>query len=585
MRRILWTPWASDGNGAAAIAVIAFLVVALTRATALPFSETERPAAYDVIVYGGSSAGVTAAVQASRMGKTVLLISPTQHLGGMTASGLGAVDVGVSETIGGLAREFFSYAHRYYATAAPAVAADADSPDAEVVAAAVGAHLQFQLEPRVAEAVFGEMLRGTGVRYALGEQLDRKTGVFHVGNRITELRMKSGRMFAGRMFIDATYEGDLLAAAGVRYRIGRESRAEFGESLAGVRRNPDLTAEADPYEVPSQPLSGLLPGVLAGPPGADGTGDRRVQQYNLRLCLTDAPANRVAIERPESYDARNYQLLARRLAQYPNAQLTDIFKIQPLPGNKADLNATGSFSSDMPGDESSRWAEADDDERAAIKSVYRNYTQGLLWFVANDPAVSPTIRAQAAPWGLAKNEFADTEHWPWQLYVREARRMSGSYVITQRDCEGMTTVLDPVALGSYALDSHKVTLFTDDTGQLNTEGFFFQPVEPYPISYRALVPQPDECANLLVPVCVSATHVAFNSLRMEPVFMMLGQAAGTAACLAIDQHTSVQGVTYRSLAQQLQTDDQILSWPVPDHPAASLLPVPAAAPVAGTLLP
>lgn len=514
---------------------------------------------YDVIVYGGSSAGVIAATQAAHMGKSTLLIVPGQHFGGVTASGLGTADIGVAETIGGLARDFFGYLGLYYRPAPAGVSA----------AAAGASEPRYQFEPHVAEAVFTEMLRGSGAKWVFGEQLERKGGVSRRGRRLASLLMKSGRQFSGTMFIDATYEGDLLAAAGVSYRLGRERRGEFGESLAGVCRNPDPSGEVTPYRVPHDPASGLLPGVAAAAPGPDGSGDNRIQQYNFRLCLTDVPANRIPIGRPDGYDASHYQLLARRLQQHPEWTLSAICKMQPVPGGKVDVNNNGLFSTDMAGDESSHWPEASDDERAAIFATYRNYTQGLFWFLAHDPVVPRALAAEAARWGFAKDEFADSGHWPWQLYVREARRMIGAYLITQRDCERAVAALDSIALGSYAMDSHAVTLFADDAGVARSEGFFFAPVEPYPISYRAIVPRANECTNLLVPICLSATHVAFNSIRMEPVFMMLGQSAATAACLAIDQGSTVQDVNYAALAQQLKADGQILAWPAAEANTAS----------------
>lgn len=526
-------------------------------------AQTGSSGAYDVVIYGGSSAGVTAAVQAARMGKSTLLISAQSHIGGMTASGLGTTDVGNAATIGGVALAFYANVYRYYHPATADTLRPPSVADTLIVPTGpeIGAGVQFYFEPHVAEAVFTAMLAHVGANVVLGEELDRVNGVGRSGDRITFVRTKTGRVYYAKMFIDATYEGDLLAAAGVPYRIGRESRAQYGEWLAGVYLDQELVAEVDPYRVPGNPASGLLPGVSPDPVGPDGTGDRRVQQYNLRLCLTNAPSNRIPIPQPASYDRSDYELLARRLRANPNLSIADVIKIQSLPGGKADINANESFSTDMAGDESTRWAEAGDAERATILQRYRDYTQGLLWFLAHDPAVPIAIRQQAAQWGFAADEFTDTDHLPWQLYVREARRMIGQYVMTQRDCDGITVASDSVALGSYAIDSHKVTLFVDNAGQLNTEGFIFHGVQPYPISYRALVPPATICSNLLVPVCVSATHVAYNSLRMEPVYMMLGQSAATAACLAIDSNSSVQNVDYPTLAKQLEADGQILSWP------------------------
>jgi hypothetical protein len=545
--------------GAVALAVgVALAMAAVGRA---------QRADYEVVVYGGSSAGVIAAVQAAQMGKSTVLIVRGQHVGGMTASGLGSTDIGNPDTVGGLARAFYSYLGVYYSVTKPlrepTSARVAPLPPSN--GGGVDSPAQFDFEPHVAEAVFRMMLDNAGAKCIYGEALKRTSGAGISGRRIEYLETKSGRRFYGRVFIDATYEGDLMAAAGVSYRVGREGQRDYGESLAGVHRNFEWYAEADPYRQRGDPASGLLSGIANVNPGAEGAGDRRVQQYNFRLCLSNVPANRIALVPPAGYDRERYEVLARLLQRDPFPRLASVCKIQPLPNGKADLNANGSFSTDMPGDESSRWPEASDEERVAIVNTYRNYTQGLLWFLANDPAVPASVRAEAAQWGLARDEFTDSGNWPWQLYVREARRMIGAYVITQHDCDRLITAPDCIALGSYAMDSHKVTLFVDESGTLNTEGFFYRSVDPYPISYRAITPRRAQCSNLLVPVCLSATHVAFNSIRMEPVYMMLGQAAGAAACLAIQDGVDVQGLNYSELAAQLKVDGQILTWPgLPD---------------------
>jgi hypothetical protein len=515
------------------------------------FGQTATRSDYDVVIYGGSSAGVIAAVQAAHMGKSTLLISAHRHIGGLSASGLGVTDTGNAATIGGLAHLFYQNIYRFYHAPSASIAADPHT---------LGDAVQYDFEPHAAEAVFTEMLREAGAEWILSEALDRTTGVTRRNRQIVAITMKSGRTFTGRMFIDATYEGDLLAAAGVRYRVGRESAAEYRESVAGVYRDEDLVAEVDPYRIAGDPSSGLLPGVSPIDPGPNGTGDDRVQQYNLRLCVTNTPTNRVPFAPPMTYDRANYELLARRLLSRPTMPITDVIKIQPVPNGKADINANGSFSTDMAGDECTRWATATDEERAVILRTYRDYTQGLFWFLIHDPIVPVHIRLAASQWGLARDEFLDNENWPFQLYVREARRMLGAYLVTQLDCDRATQPPDPVALGSYPIDSHKVTLFIDSEGRLNTEGFMFYGVSPWQISYRALIPRADECTNLLVPICISATHAAFNSMRMEPVYMMLGQSVGTAAALAIDQGTTVQGLHYATLANRLRADGQILSW-------------------------
>jgi hypothetical protein len=518
---------------------------------------------YDVIVYGGTSSGVMAAVQAAQMGKSVLLIEPGGHLGGMTASGLSYSDIGDPATVGGLTATFYGAIGGYYQSPAGTLeSAAAAAPGAFDATAGVLSPLQWVFEPHVAADLFLAMLRRSGAHWVLRERLNRTSGVALDNHRIMSLTMEDGRRYAGRVFIDATYEGDLMAAAGVSWRIGRESIAEFGENLAGIFPDSGLTGEVDPYVSPGLSRSGLLPGVQAANPGEDGAADRRVQQYNLRLCLSNVPGERVAITQPANYNPPRYELLARYLQKHPDFVLgADILKFGSLPGGKVDANNTDSFSTDMAGDLSDQWTEASYARRAELFQMYRDYTQGMLWFLAHDNRVPAAIRAQAATWGLAADEFTDNGHWPWQLYVRESRRLSGRYTITEHDAEGEAIADDPVAMGSYGFDSHKVTLFVDRAGQLNTEGYFFQGVLPYPISYRALTPRREQCRNLLVSVCVSATHVAFNSLRMEPVYMMLGQAAGTAAGLAIDEGRDVQGIDYSALAARLTADGQILTPP------------------------
>jgi hypothetical protein len=517
---------------------------------------------YDVVVYGGSSAGVTAAVQAARMGKSTLLVTQTAHVGGMTASGLGTTDIGNAATIGGLALAFYANVHRYYDASASASEASRalTTPASPFLVGPDNFNVQFAFEPHAAEAVMRDMLDRAGAELLPNEPLDRAEGVLMHGRRIARLRLRSGRIIAARVFVDATYEGDLLAAAHIPYRVGREDRAVYDESLAGVQPDPELTGEVDPYRIPGLPSSGLLPGVSPVPPGDIGAGDNRVQQYNLRLCVTNNPANRVPFEKPATYDPADYELLRRRLIANPGMGLGDVLKIGHVGGDKADVNGNGSFSTDLAGPEPTEWTEASDDRRAEIMQRYRDYTAGLFWFLTHDPSVPAAIRNAAEPWGLAADEFTDNDHWPWQLYVRESRRMIGEYVITQHDCDGERLVRDSVALASYPIDSHKVTLFVDRQGQLETEGYFFHGVEPWPISYRALVPPLDSCENLLVPICVSASHVAFNSIRMEPVYLMLGQAAGTAAALAVTYNVPVQRVPYRQLATQLLADGQILYW-------------------------
>ncbi|MDR1284303.1 MAG: FAD-dependent oxidoreductase [Opitutaceae bacterium] len=532
----------------------------------MPFGENA-----DIAIYGATSAEVMAAVQARRMGKTVVLLEPGQHIGGMATSGLQTTDIGRREVIGGLAREYYQRAYAWYL-----------SPRAwlsETRADYIPKHrdtfyeaqkMQFFIEPHVAENLFNEFLREHGVDVIFGERLDRTppsggttatapAAVRKEGPRITTIRMESGRTLSARMFIDATYEGDLMAAAGVRHMLGREPNSRFDETLNGIRCQ--APTRVDPYVRRGEPASGLLPGIEPAQPGADGTGDRRIQAYNFRVCLTDVSGNRLPIPWPDNYDAAHYELLARELEEkadhFPGRSL---FKLSPLPNRKTDSNNHGFFSTDFIG-HSHDWPEAGYARRAEIWRAHHDYTLGFFRFPGNDARVPQAVRKEVRRWGLPADEFPDSGHWPRLLYVREARRLHGPYVITEHDCAGRTSAPDPVGMGSYHMDSHPVSRYAGPDGRLCMDGNFFERLDPYGISYRALTPREEECVNLLVPVCVSATHVAYGSVRMEPVFMILGQSAATAAAQAIDAAQAIQQVDYEKLRTQLLQDGQILEFP------------------------
>jgi hypothetical protein len=516
----------------------------------------------DVVVYGGTSGGVAAAVQTARMGRSVVLIEPGRHLGGLTSGGLGATDIGNKRAIGGLAREFYGRIYRHYARP-DAWQGDSFERYRKRSGHMVDVDTMWGFEPHVAEAVFRQMLAEAGVPVVLGQRLDLKNGVRRQGTRITALVMESGRIFAGRMFIDATYEGDLMAKAGVRYTVGRESNATYGETLDGVQtkhaKSHQFEKPTDPYVNPGDATSGLLPGVHAGGPGPEGAADRRVQAYNFRLCLTDRPENRVAFSKPANYDPLRYEILLR----YVEAGWTNVLGNHvPMPNRKTDMNNHGAFSSDDIG-MNYDYPDADYARRAQIFAEHRDYQLGLMWTLVNNPRVPATLRERLSHWGLAKDEFTDSRNWPHQLYVREARRMLGPYVMTEHNCRGRRVAEDPVGLAAYTMDSHNVQRYVDaedharNEGDVEVGGF-----PPYPISYRSIVPKAAECTNLLVPVCLSASHIAYGSIRMEPVFIVLGQSAGTAAVEAIEQGSAVQAVDYGSLRARLVKDKQILAWPV-----------------------
>lgn len=497
--------------------------------------------AFDVVVYGGTSGGVVAAIKAARLGRTVVLIEPGRHLGGLTASGLGATDIGNKAAIGGLAREFYRRVGRAY-----------------------GAAEAWKFEPHVAEEVFTTWLTESGAEVVLGERLDLRRGVRKRGPRIREIVMESGRGFRGGVFIDATYEGDLMAGAGVRYHVGREGNAVYGETLNGVQTaqatHHQFIRPVDPYNVPGDPASGLLPGIDPAGPGEEGAGDSRVQAYNYRICTTDVPENRRAWVRPADYDPRQYELLLRNFEA--GDERIPWHRVM-MPNRKTDTNNNCAVSTDFIG-ANYGYPEGDYAVRERIERAHRSYQQGLLWTLANSPRVPAAVREEFQTWGLARDEFVDNDNWPYRLYVREARRMVADYVMTQQDCQGGRVAEDAVGLAAYTMDSHHVQRYVDAEGHVRNEGDVqVGGFPPYPVSYRAIVPKRGECTNLLVPVCLSASHIAYGSIRMEPVFMVLGESAGTAAVLALEGGVDVQAVPYAALAGRLRADGQILSWPPP----------------------
>ena len=543
----------------------------------------EGPADADVIVYGGTSGGVAAAVAAARQGRKVVLIEPSRHLGGLTSGGLGATDIGKQESIGGISREFYQRIKRHYA--APSAWKHGRPEDFQSSQHDPLADVMFYFEPHVAEGIFSEMLREAGVDVVLEERLDRNDGVSKEGPRIVSLMMESGRRFRGRVFIDATYEGDLMAAADISYTVGRESSAAFGETHAGnqpyLRRRGQKSASAhdfrravDPYVRPEDPTSGLIFGVQPGGAGEVGAGDARVQAYCFRLCLTDVPENRVPFTRPDDYDSLAYELVARylnstlMLPEFPiggdiehpvlGDNLTRPVPIVIMPNRKSDSNNKDPVGFNLVAGNDA-YPEADYATRERIVREHVSWQRGLIWFVASDPRVPERYRAAMSHWGYAKDEFIDNGHWPHQLYVREARRMRGVSVMTQRHCEGTLPVSDSIGMGSYAMDSHNVRRYVDENGHVRTEGTIGLGVkQPYRIPYEAILPQPDQCVNLLVPVCLSATHVAYGSIRMEPVFMILGHSAGAAASLAVAQRSPVQNIDRGQLREHLRSQRQIL---------------------------
>lgn len=524
----------------------------------IPYSWAEL-AETDVCVYGGTSAGVIAAIQVARMGKTVVLIEPSQHIGGMTSGGLGNTDIGKQETIGGIAREFYRKIHRWYHL--PKHWKFQTPQDFIKLADAkrIAPDAMFVFEPHVAELTFHKMLAAAEVPVVLGERLDLENGVEKDGNKIVSIRMESGRVFSGKVFLDCSYEGDLMAKADVSYTFGREGNAKYDEQINGVNTQEPARAgkqPLDPYVVPGDPNSGYIRGVQPDVVGKEGDGDRRIQAYNYRLCLSNHPENRVSFEKPVGYDEQEFELLFRWLEARGKNGLP--VGLNPVPNAKTDSNKAGWVSTDYIG-MADEYPDADYAKREQIVSDHIRYTKGFLWTLANHRRVPEAIRRKASAWGYAKDEFQDNEYFPYQLYVREARRMLGVMVMTEHELKKRRKVEDPIALGSYGMDSHPTQLWTDDKGALRADTPPWTGVGPYGISYRALTPKPEECTNLLVPVCLSASHSAYGSLRMEPVYMMLGQAAATAAVIVTDKNHTVQEVPYTELRERLLRNGQILN--------------------------
>lgn len=517
----------------------------------------------DVAVYGGTPAGVAAAVQAARMGRKATLLSFNRHVGGMTSGGLTATDIGNRDAIGGLTMEFYKRLHT-----------------------------MSGFRPSEAEALFLTLLKEAGVEVLLERRL---ASVTMREGRLVSAVMETGEAVEAAVFVDATYEGDLMAAANVSYQVGREPAGAYGEAAAGLWQKVSWKdvyqfcgLPIDPFVREGNQASGLLPGISGELPGEPGQGDLKVQAYNFRMFLTDKPG-RIPFPKPAGYDAARYALLARFLnadlgikwvLNYTTAPMTD----GPVQLRDGDSNNAGSFSTDHVGGNyqwpdgtyrAGSWPDLLPARRGLAMPLHElyelrerifqdhiAYQQGLMFFLANDPRVPAELRAKVNRFGLDPREFAETGYWPHQLYIREARRMVSDYVMTQNDCESKTTVSDPVGLASYHMDSHfcqRVVVVENGRKVVRNEGGMgLRCPRPYPVSYRSIVPKRQECTNLIVPVCLSASHIAYGSIRMEPVFMILGQSAGTAAVLAIEKKCAVQDLPYADLRVQLNKAGQVL---------------------------
>ena len=492
---------------------------------------------FDVVVYGGTAGGVIAAVSAAREGLKTALLEPGNHLGGMVSGGLSWTDFGKKEVIGGYALEFYYRVGKHYQMNR------------------FGNEVSWYHEPHVAENIFRQMLREAGVTVLEGHRLQEKNGVRKEGMQITEIHMENGVAFSAKIFIDSSYEGDLMAQAGVSYTTGRESSAEYGESLAGVRdRTPkhqflvDVPAYGEGHT--------LLPEVSGEKLLEPGSADKKVQAYNYRMCFSDVPSNQTPFPKPQGYDPQRYELLARLIGARTKAeghapQLSSFLKIDLIPNGKTDVNNQGAFSTDYIGG-SYNYPDADYATRAKIVQDHKDYVGGLLYFLANDPKSPEPLRNEMNRWALCKDEFTDSANWPHQLYIREARRMVGEYIAVQKDLQTELTKPDPIGMGSYNSDSHNIQRIVDQAGFARNEGDMQVAVKPYQIPFRVILPKRAQVRNLLVPVCFSASHVAYSSMRMEPQYMILGQAAGVAARMAIRQNIAVQQVDGSAMTAELK---------------------------------
>lgn len=538
---------------------------------------------YDIVIYGGTSAGISAAIQSSRMGKSVVLIESTQRIGGLTTGGLGQTDIGNKQAIGGISREFYQNIKKYYDDPANwKWQTNKEYRDGGQTRTSVGEDAMWTFEPSAALKVYKKMIDAENITLVYGERLNRKNGVKKQGTKIIEIVMENGNSYTGKMFIDATYEGDLLATTGVSYAVGRESNKEYGETLNGVQANDfsitlrgtvsrnsanhNFIDGVDPYIVKGDPSSGLLPFITKGGPGIDGRGDKGIQAYCFRMTLTDHPENRIPFQKPDNYNEQEYELLFRNYeaAEGPIEKMYAYgdplvpWINSAMPNRKTDTNNQKGFSTDFIG-QNWDYPETTYEEREKILERHRSYQKGLMWTLAYHPRIPEKVREAVSKWGTCKDEYEREDGWQQQLYVREARRMISDYVMTQKHCEGFEIANDAVGLGAYGMDSHQVQRYVDANGFVQNEGNVEASVPgPYPISYRSIVPKKEECTNLVVPVCVSATHIAFGSIRMEPVFMVLGQTAATAAALAIDKGVDLQNVNYSSLKTILLKDKQVL---------------------------
>ena len=539
---------------------------------------------YDIVVYGATSSGITAAIQSSRLGKKVLLIEPGHRIGGLTTGGLGQTDIGNKQAIGGISREFYQNIKSYYQKQENWIWQKRESyRDGGQTTSDSMEDAMWTFEPSAALRVFKDMIKKEKeITLIYSQRLNRKSGVKKIEGKIVSIQMESGQIYQSKIFIDATYVGDLMAAAGVSYTVGRESNSQYGESLNGVQANNvslalkktismnaahhNFIEGVDPYIKNGDPKSGLLPFINHRKPGVDGAGDDKIQAYCYRMTLTNHPDNRIPFSKPSGYQEIEYELLFRNYEAAIGSHEKMYSYGDPLvpwinskmPNRKTDTNNQKGFSTDFIG-QNYLYPEALYEEREKIAERHKKYQQGLMWTLAYHPRIPAQVREIVSQWGTCKDEYEREDGWPSQLYIREARRMISEYVMTQRNCEKLELVEDAIGLAAYGMDSHHVQRYVDLNGYVKNEGNVeAHVVNPFPISYRCIVPKKSEVRNLLVPICLSASHIAFGSIRMEPVFMVLGQSAAIAAAMAIDNDWDLQYIPYDQLKLNLLKHKQIL---------------------------
>ena len=539
---------------------------------------------YDIVVYGATSSGITAAIQSSRLDKKVLLIEPGHRIGGLTTGGLGQTDIGNKQAIGGISREFYQNIKSHYQKQVNWIWQKRESyRDGGQTTSDSMEDAMWTFEPSAALRVFKEMIRKEkNITLIYSQRLNRKSGVKKTGGKIVSIQMESGQIYQSKIFIDATYEGDLMAASGVSYIVGRESNSQYGESLNGVQANNmslalkktismnaahhNFIEGVDPYIKKGDPKSNLLPFINPRKPGVDGVGDDRIQAYCYRMTLTNHPDNRIPFSKPSGYQEIQYELLFRNYEAAKGSYEKMYSYGDPLvpwinskmPNRKTDTNNQKGFSTDFIG-QNYLYPEASYEERDKIAERHKKYQKGLMWTLAYHPRIPAKVRAIVSQWGTCKDEYEHEDGWPSQLYIREARRMISEYVMTQRNCEKLELAEDAIGMAAYGMDSHHVQRYVDLNGYVKNEGNVEAHLAgPFPISYRSIVPKKSELRNLLVPICLSASHIAFGSIRMEPVFMVLGQSAAIAAAMAIDNDWDLQHIPYDQLKLNLLKHKQIL---------------------------